>query len=470
MQISIRLPLLLAVSLSSTVAMQAQAPRLWGMTPMGGANNKGTLFHIDADGTDFTVVHHFDEASGWGPEGTLCLASNGKLYGTTNLGGTGSIAAGTLFSFNPSNGLFTKLVDFDLTNGGYGWSGMIAATDGMLYGATYGGGSGGSIFRLDPNSDTYTILYSLNQTVDGGAIEDRLLQRADGTLFGVASQGGANNAGTLFRFDLLTNTFTKLHDFDGGANGKTPYGTLCDAGDGWLYGTTWEGGSGNKGTLYRYNPTTLAFAKLIDFTGPNGQSPWNGPLREGSDLLLGTVTLGGSANSGLIYRYVPSTAAFTEAFAFNLLDGGTLFGNLFPASDGQYYGLANFGGTSFEGIIYRYNPLTNSVTNLHSFTSATDGYSPRGDLIQAGLATGITEAEAIAFTMHPNPSNGPVRIMVDLNSSAETRLHVLNGIGQVIHAERLVTSTTDIQLQAPGMYLVQLANGDRIVSRKLVIE
>ena len=55
----------------------------------GGANNKGTLFHVDADGTDFSVAYHFSDSSGYAPEGTLCLANNGKLYGTTNLGSTG---------------------------------------------------------------------------------------------------------------------------------------------------------------------------------------------------------------------------------------------------------------------------------------------------------------------------------------------------------------------------------------------
>ena len=72
--------LLALIASCSQFDAHAQAPRLWGMTPMGGANDKGTLFRVDADGTDFTVEYHFSELSGWGPEGTLCLADNGKLY------------------------------------------------------------------------------------------------------------------------------------------------------------------------------------------------------------------------------------------------------------------------------------------------------------------------------------------------------------------------------------------------------
>ncbi|MBL7964870.1 MAG: T9SS type A sorting domain-containing protein [Flavobacteriales bacterium] len=451
--------------------LHAQTPRLWGLTPSGGTYNKGTLFRLDADGTDFTVVHHFDELDGWGAEGTLCRASNGKLYGTTNLGGAGApIAAGTLFCFDPVPETFTKLVDFNMSNGGYGWSGMMEASDGMLYGAGFAGGSGGSIYRVDPATDTYTVLYNLTQATDGGAIEDRLMQRADGLMFGVASQGGAFNAGTLFRFDPATSVFTKLHDFDGSAHGKTPYGVLCDAGDGWLYGTTWDGGSANKGIFYRYNPGTLTFEKLFDFTGPNGQTPWNGPLKEANDRLIGTVTLGGSGSSGLIYRYVPSTGAFTESFAFTLLNGGALFSSLLRGSDGQYYGMTNTGGLNLHGTIFSFDPANNTVFTLHSFFNGTDGYTPRGDLVEAGLATGVHEAQGIAFSVFPNPSTGTVQVRMDAAHAQRTTLRVLNSLGQVVQAASLTASLTELRIQAPGVYVVQLMDGEHLGMQKLVVE
>jgi uncharacterized repeat protein (TIGR03803 family) len=131
------------------------------------ANDKGIIFRVNGDGSDYQIEYEFDQLSGYGPEGSLCLAPNGKLYGMTNLGGEApGSPAGTLFKFDLGGGGFTKLVDFDLLggNGAFGWGTMIVASDGMLYGATYGGGgSGGSIFRLDPTNDNYTIVEVLDQ-------------------------------------------------------------------------------------------------------------------------------------------------------------------------------------------------------------------------------------------------------------------------------------------------------------------
>ncbi|MBK7943945.1 MAG: hypothetical protein IPJ85_00940 [Flavobacteriales bacterium] len=119
-------------------------------------------------------------------DGTLCAAPNGMLYGTTNLGGTGAIAAGTLFKIDPGSGAFTKLIDFDMNNGGC-WSGMVVGPDGKLYGASYAGGSGGSIFKLDPSDDSYSILRLLNQSTDGGGVNN-LLTFAQGLRRGRSQQ------------------------------------------------------------------------------------------------------------------------------------------------------------------------------------------------------------------------------------------------------------------------------------------
>lgn len=452
--------------------IHAQFPRLWGMTSAGGDNNKGTIFYIDGDGTDYTNVYHFSDASGWDAEGTLCLAPNGKIYGTTVLGGEGVAAqAGTLFSYDPSTSTFTKLVDFDLlNNGGYGWAGMVVGNDGLLYGANFGGGSGGSIYRVDPATGAFEMRYLLNSTTDGGGIEDRLLLAADGTFYGLASQNGANNAGTLFHYDPGTNAFTTLHHFDGAANGRTPYGTPCEAGDGWLYFTTWAGGSANKGTFCRYRIANATFEKLMDFTGPNGDSPWNAPVRVGPDLLMGTVALGGTNSGGLIYRYVPSTNTCTEAFSFNSLNGGLLFGNVMQATDGDFYGIGGSGGANFQGSVYRFDPVGNTTTTLHS-CSVAGGHSGRGNLIQAGLAVGIGENEAaVDFSVFPNPTSGPVTVSFGEAIPSGAVLRITDAVGKLVVEERIQRSPTIVRIATgPGVYQLTLVTGEQRSSRLVAV-
>ncbi len=467
------LRLLLATALLSALHAHAQAPQLWGMTTAGGANNKGTLFRVNTDGTDFTVEHHFSETSGYAPEGTLCQAENGKLYGTTNQGGAGSPAAGTLFSFDPATGTYTTLVDFTITNGGYGWSGLTATPSGMLYGATYGGGgSGGSIFRVDPTTDTYTILYPLNQLTDGGGITSLLYHATDGQLYGCAAYGGANNAGTLFRFNPATGAFTKLYDLGGGVNGKTPYGGLSEGGNGWYYGTTFEGGIDNKGTLFKYAPGTNTFVKLLDFNGPNGQSPWTAPIPAADNELWGTTANGGTNGNGMIYRLTPSTDTYEQRYSFTAATGGLLFSNVTPGGDGYLYGIGAFGGTNFHGTIYRLDPQTNTVTTLHHMNGPTDGQSARGDLILVGGTTGLAEPDAgVGFSLLPNPTNGHFRVALHQYTSVPVALWVTNSTGQVVLRETAVNADRTLTLNAaPGLYTVTVEMDGLRHTQRLVVE
>lgn len=461
----------LITAYSTFTFSHAQSTTLWGMTATGGTSNKGTIFHIDPDGTDFTVVHQFDDASGWNAEGTLCAAPNGKLYGTTLLGGSGSPAQGTLFSFDPTTSTYSVLQNFDGTTGGNGYSGMVLGNDGLLYGAGFVGSSGGSIFSVDPATDSYTNRHLLDAATDGSGINDRLFQAPDGWFYGVAAFGGANQAGTLFRFDPTTDTFEKLHDFDGGLGGSIPYGTPCLAGDGWFYGTTWEGGTSDKGILFRYNAITDVFQKMKDFNGVNGESPWGGPIVAGPDLLFGTAALGGSGGAGLIYRYVPSTNTLTEEFGCTFAVGGTLFGNVMLGSDGALYGLASFGGSTFGGTVYRIDPVTHVQTTLHEFLIGTEGNSPRGDLIEvdAGTTGLIDRNEGTGFQVYPNPTKGSV--MVTTDHIAHAQLSVMNSLGQLVQDRAITATMTSVELPAvKGIYTLKLRTGSKLITRRVVVE
>ena len=100
----------------------------------------------------------FDYTNGYLPYGSLVQASDGKLYGVTQVGGSHNY--GVIFSFDPSASAYTKLKNFDYTNGAYSYGSLMQATDGKLYGMTDDGGSSndGVIFSYDPAASTYTKL------------------------------------------------------------------------------------------------------------------------------------------------------------------------------------------------------------------------------------------------------------------------------------------------------------------------
>jgi uncharacterized repeat protein (TIGR03803 family) len=100
-----------------------------------------------------TTLHSFEQTDGDNPISNLVEGTDGNFYGTAAYGGKYP-NFGTVFKITPS-GKFTTLHNFDSTDGSYLYAGLIQATNGKFYGATYAGGSStacpygcGTVFSL----------------------------------------------------------------------------------------------------------------------------------------------------------------------------------------------------------------------------------------------------------------------------------------------------------------------------------
>ena len=123
----------------------------------------------------------------------------------------------------------------------------------------------------------YLQLYKAKDfdSTDGAYPYGSLIQARDGKLYGMAYGGGSNDGGVIFSYDLASSTYTKLKDFDF-TNGSYPYGSLFQASDGKLYGSTSDGGSNDYGVIFSFDPITSTYTKLIDYDGTNGANPYLG--------------------------------------------------------------------------------------------------------------------------------------------------------------------------------------------------
>jgi uncharacterized repeat protein (TIGR03803 family) len=133
---------------------------LYGTMGTAPGLNEGTLFKMNCDGSGATVLHAFPWSNGACPDGAFpdatLLLSNSTLYGTASVGGSGE--NGTVFEIDTNGGNFTVLKSFTGDDGSYAFYGLVLA-DANLYGVTYQGGNLGSgvLFKLSLLPATSTI-------------------------------------------------------------------------------------------------------------------------------------------------------------------------------------------------------------------------------------------------------------------------------------------------------------------------
>src|SRR5271168_4056470 len=97
---------------------------------------------------------------------------------------------------------------------------------------------------LVANAATYSVIHSFTGSATDGAQPGGTPLLNSGALYGTASQGGAHNAGVVYKLTPpasvgLPWTPSVLYSFKGGASdGSGPYDTLVADTSGALYGTT----------------------------------------------------------------------------------------------------------------------------------------------------------------------------------------------------------------------------------------
>ena len=324
--------LLLSIIYFLACIFSIQAQTLYGTTSNGGTDGGGTINKF-IPATNNLIVAHSLESLAVNPYYTNFIqASNGKLYGMTAIGGSSGV--GVIFSFDPSSASYTKVKDFNIVDGASPEGSLMQASDGKLYGMTGCGGSSGVgvIFSFDPSSSTYTKLKDFDNT-NGGHPFGSLMQAIDGKLYGMTHNGGSiDDAGVIFSFDPSTSIYTKLKDLDN-TNGAHPYGSLIQAGDGKLYGMTYAGGSRDSGTIFSFEPSTSTYTKLKDFDNTDGGNPYGSLMQASDGKLYGMTTSGGKIGYGDIFSFDPSTSIYTK-----LNDYGA-YGKLIQISDGKLYGM-----------------------------------------------------------------------------------------------------------------------------------
>lgn len=359
--------------------------KLYGEDADGGTSFVGTVFSMNLDGSDFTILHTFDGSDGSFPEGGLAISADGStLYGVSEFTGLDTFPGsgdGSVFSVSTDGSTFSVLHAFDGADGANPIGGLTLSGS-TLYGTVDSGGPSGlgGVFKLGANGGNYSLLAPFTSIFDDTIVDfaDQMpLVVSGSTIYGVADYGGASDDGAVFSLGTSGGTINVLHSFDG-SDGETPYGGLTLSGT-TLYGSTNTGGANGDGELFKINTDGSGFSAIYSFNGTNGGEP-----------------VGNLALSGSILYGVANGLWFDgqDEIAFGVSTSGVLVGStIIPGTDQPLSG--STGGVTLDGsIIY--------------LTSAQDQY---GAALALGLPPQINAGGPLTYTITvandgPNSATG----------------------------------------------------------------
>jgi uncharacterized repeat protein (TIGR03803 family) len=341
----------------------------------------------------FTTLHSFDGTNGNKSFSGLVQATNGSLYGATYYGGAKD--SGEVFEIIPG-GTLTTFYSFcsksRCADGEYTYATPVQGTDGNFYGTTYLGGSKelGTVFKVAPGG-TLTTLHSFDGATGSQPLAG-LVQGTDGNFYGTTYIGGSQNYGEIFKV-TPSGTLSVLHSFCSVAackDGQNPFAGLVQGIDGNLYGTTLAGGSHGGGTVFKITPsgTLTTLHSFCPQSGClDGQFPQTGLVQANNGTLYGTTIAGGAYGAGTIFEITPSgklTTLYSVCSQTGCPDGNYLYSALIQATDGNLYGVMEIGGANNGGTVFRMT-LSGTLTTLYSFCSqpaCADGQYPAAGLVQ----------------------------------------------------------------------------------------
>jgi uncharacterized repeat protein (TIGR03803 family) len=370
--------------------VQATNGKLYGVTVYGGTEDDGVLFEFDPATGIHTEKYHFTGTGGAEPTGSLIQGSNLKLYGMTSSGGTDNL--GVIFEYDISTGIMVKKLDFDGSNGANPLGALLQAGNGKLYGMTqWGGNLGyGVFFEYDINSNSITQKIDFNDTI-GAYPKGSLIQALNGKLYGLTYLGGNNSYGVLFEYDLTSKAITKKVDFDT-STGNYPRGTLFQASNGNLYGTTYEGGTNYQGAIFEYNISANTLTKKVDLIDTTGSYPYGDFIQASNGKLYGMTSYGGTYYYGTLIEFDITSGNITRKIDFDRPFGISPRGSLLKASNGKLYGVTYQGGTIDGGTLFEFDIASFSLTTKVNLGYGPNGTIPVGPLLKAasGKLYGLT--------------------------------------------------------------------------------
>lgn len=407
------------------VIMEAADGYLYGNTTQSGDNNRGTIFKMQKDGSNYSNIYQFG--------GSSTLLTGGSFIQdpvTLKLIGTGSLSNndGVIFSISTDGTVLSIIKTFPAASGatdGLNPSGLLKLQNDTLYGTAGAGPSNfGLIYKIHKNGTGFSVIKSFINT-EGGTPYGNLQISDDGYIYGTCGGTQASSSGpNIYKikkdgtgFTILKSFGTDNNNIEGNAPGpvvllpcRVPQNaseiTFSNVSTSsiTLSGFTPPASGGVTGYVVKVN-TVNSFTAPADGSMPSANTIYAGSgeqvIYSGTSVIPITLT-GLSPNTRYwfkVFAYGCTGQLYSSANTANNPDSqrtvpagivrpANLMARLDGVNDyanaGDVNAIEGNSAISFGGWV---KPQSFPVTNfkLKSFVAKGDGISASGTSFQAGL-------------------------------------------------------------------------------------
>ncbi len=374
--------------------VKASDGKLYGATVFGGTDGNGIVFSVNADGTNYAVLHQFINSEGYEPSGKLLEASDGRLYGACRWGLSNS---GILYRINKNGTGFEVIFVFTGSTDGYSPVGsLVEDAAGVLYGTCfYSSAVAGSVFKINKNGTGYSTLRLFSGSGGELGYPYNGLTLSKGYLYGACGYGGSESKGGLFRIRTNGSGYQVLHEFttaDG--SGSLPVGTPYIANNGKIYGTVSFGGPTDEGAVYRIDSVGTNFVVLHQFSGfTQGSYPWGGMIQASDGLMYGSTQTGGSGGGGTIFKLNLDGSGFTVIKNINIETDGQGISSTIIDLNGNF---------ALPVQWVKFTATKKEQSTLLSWQTAAEQTSDRFEIERSANGTVFNSIGTVASTNNPN--------------------------------------------------------------------